>query len=323
MSEATAERSGSGVTELERRETNGSADRWALSMLGDALRTARAQGDARPPLAVVAACLQELGVGFGERRNVAEISLEQGRDEWLQRLSSGSRSKSALVAYRVAIDDLRSYLDRKSLTGGVLREETVVAYLDDYRTRARPAPATYYRRFTVLRRFFRWFSRRANVADPFLDLEGPRKPHQEADWLTPEEFARLLRAAAAPLRRRPGLAERDRLVLVALVVTGLRRAELIALDWGDLDLDSERPSLLSSRVPRPRPAWFRRAATRLHRALLPRQMGSEEKRRSGEQGRGDGALFCRIEEWLVGHRASVRADASPRCRRLRGSACRL
>lgn len=186
-------------------------------------------------------------MGFGERRFGSAISLEQGRDEWLQRLRSADRSRSLLVAYRVAIDDLRGFLDRKSLAGDILREETIVAYLDDYRRRARPAPASYYRRFLVLRRFLRWFSRRANVPDPFLDLEAPRKPQQEAEWLTVEEFARLLCAASAPLRRRSGLAERDRFVLVALVATGLRRSELVALNWGDLDLASDHPSLLVRR----------------------------------------------------------------------------
>jgi site-specific recombinase XerD len=234
VSELAVDRFDSGVVPVERRGADGIADRHALSMLRDELRTARAQGDARPPLAVVAACLQELGVGFGDRRIGSTISLEQGRDEWLQRLRSADRSRSLLVAYRVAIDDLRGFLDRKSLTGEVLREETIVAYLDDYRRRMRPAPA----------RFFRWFSRRANVPDPFLDLEAPRKPQQEADWLTAEEFTRLLRAASAPLRRRPGLVERDRFVLVALVATGLRRSELVALNWGDLDLASDQPSLL-------------------------------------------------------------------------------
>jgi integrase len=33
-------------------------------------------------------------------------------------------------------------------------------------------------------------------------------------------------------------------VLLALAATGLRRAELLALDWGGLDLDGARPSLL-------------------------------------------------------------------------------
>lgn len=213
-------------------------------MLRDALRAARDAGETRPPLAVVANCLQELGIPSWPATTRPTVSLEQGRDEWLQRLRSSNRSPSALIAYRVAIDDLRQHLDRRGHSGDVLDEETIVAYLDDYRRRLQPAPATYYRRFVVLRRFFRWFSRRANVPDPFLDLEGPRKPQQEADWLTQAEFARLLRAAGSPLRRRPGLAERDRLVLIALVLTGLRRSELLALNWGDLDLDSAHPSLL-------------------------------------------------------------------------------
>src|SRR5205823_5970653 len=90
-------------------------------------------------------------------------------------------------------------------------------------------------------------SRRSDIPDPFLDLEPPAKPQQEADWLTPGEFGRLLAAAGQPRRRRPGLAERDQLVLLALVATGLRRSELLALNWHDLELESERPTLLVRR----------------------------------------------------------------------------
>jgi integrase/recombinase XerC len=126
----------------------------------------------------------------------------------------------------------------------VFEEATIVDHLADYQRRARPAPATYYRRFGLLRRFLRWLSRRSGLPDPFLELEPPPKPQQEADWLTEEEFARLLAAAEHPCRRRNGLAERDRLVLLALVQTSLRRSELIALEWCEVDLESERPSLL-------------------------------------------------------------------------------
>lgn len=93
----------------------------------------------------------------------------------------------------------------------------------------------------------RWLSARHGIPDPFLDLEPPPRPRQESDWLTPAEFAVLLSAAGRPVRRREGLAERDRLVLVALVTTGLRRAELLSLDWGHLDLDAEHPTLLVRR----------------------------------------------------------------------------
>jgi integrase/recombinase XerC len=170
------------------------------------------------------------------------FALHQARDDWLGRLQAARRSDSALSAYRIAIDDLLEWTGERGRS--VFEEATIVDYLAAYQQRARPAPATYYRRFGLLRRFLRWLSRRNGLPDPFLELEPPPKPQQEADWLTEQEFARLLTAAEQPPRSRAGLAERDRLVLLTLVQTGLRRAELIALDWSDLELDESRPSLL-------------------------------------------------------------------------------
>ena len=217
------------------------ADRAALAALEAALVEAREAADDRPPLVVLAACLGQLGSPPAPTV-VSAASLRQARDDWLRRLETAHKSESALVAYRVAIDDLLDWCE-----GGrrnVLDEQTIVDYLSAYEQRAHPAPATYYRRFLLLRRFLRWASRRDGVPDPFLDLEPPPKPRQERDWLTPEEFRRLLDAAGHPQRNLPGLAERDRLALLALVTTGLRRSELCALEWRDLDLDGRKRSLL-------------------------------------------------------------------------------
>src|SRR5437763_4197908 len=89
--------------------------------------------------------------------------------------------------------------------------------------------------------------------DPFLDLDPPPKPRQERDWLNPEEFRRLLDAAGRPERNLPGLSERDQLAVLALVTTGLRRSELWALEWRDLELDgrercSSAPARAASRA---------------------------------------------------------------------------
>ena len=219
------------------------SDRLAFATLEQALREARSQGDLRPPLVVLAACLDELGVALPQRSG-RSVSLEQAKEQWLQRLRNANRSRGTIAAYRVALDDLLDFLDRRELRERAFHEETITSYLSDYRRRLTPAAATYYRRFTLLRRFFRWLSRRSGVSDPFLELEPPGKPQQEADWLTPEEFQRLLDAAARPQRMLPGLVARDQFVLRVLVTTGLRRAELLALNWGDLDLESERASAL-------------------------------------------------------------------------------
>jgi site-specific recombinase XerD len=221
-------------------------DRAALVALEAALTEARHEDDRRPPFVVLAGAFSELGVTPPRPQPTPEL-IARARDDWLRRLRSSERSESAVRAYRVAIGDLLAWTEREDRGGELFEERTIVDYLDEYRRRASPAAATYHRHFLLLRRFMRWLSRRDGVPDPFLDLEPPPRPQQEREWLTPEEFQRLLAAAARPRRRLPGLAERDRLVLLALGLTGLRRSELVALDWRDLSLDGPKASLLVRR----------------------------------------------------------------------------
>ena len=226
------------------RSMSRSADQAALAALEAALVDARASEDDRPPLVVIASCLGQLNGSAASTPPAScdGTALRQARDEWLRRLETSQKSQSAQVAYRVAIDDLLDWSEPRRRS--VLDEATIVDYLSAYRQRAHPAPATYYRRFLLLRRFLRWVCRRVGALDPFRDLDPPPKPRQERDWLTREEFRRLLDAAGKPERNLPGLAERDQLVLVALVTTGLRRSELCALEWRDLELDGRKRTLL-------------------------------------------------------------------------------
>jgi integrase/recombinase XerC len=257
------------------------ADRATLVCLRESLREARRAGDHRSPFAIIAASLGELGVELPERSD-RPVDLQEARNEWLQRVRSSRRAESTVTAYRIALDDFLKWLRDQGELGRRCREQTVVAYLEDYRRRNGPAAATYYRRFTLLRRFFRWLSSRSGTPDPFLELEPPRKPAQAADWLTPAEFGRLLRAAAEPVRAHRGMPERDRLVLLTLVVTGLRRLELIGLDWGDVDLEGERPSLLvrSGKGGRPR-----------RQPLVPALASELSSIRARERPHADSAVF--------------------------------
>jgi integrase/recombinase XerC len=254
-----------------------SADQAALAALQAALVDARASEDDRPPLVVLASCLGQFDgppVSAPPVASCDSASLRQARDDWLRRLETSRKSKSSLVAYRVAIDDLLDWSEPRRRS--VLEEATIVDYLSAYEQRAHPAPATYYRRFLLLRRFLRWVSRRVGVPDPFRDLDPPPKPRQERDWLTREEFRRLLDAAGKPDRNLPGLAERDQLTLLTLVTTGLRRSELCALEWQDLELDGRKKSLLvrhgkgdKSRS-QPIPARLARELRRVRDARQPR-----------------------------------------------------
>lgn len=226
--------------------TFGPADRLALGALEATLAQARENDDRRPALEVIAGSLLELGVRAAPSARSARL-LAHDRDAWLRRLRSVERGESTVNAYRIAIDDLLAWAERERRGEELFEERAIVDYLDDYRRRRKPAVATYYRRFVLPRCFMQWLSRREGTPDPFLELAPPAKPQQERDWLTREEFAVMLAATEHPGKHRPGIVRRDRLVLMALVLTGLRRAKLIKVQWRDLYLESACPSPLVHR----------------------------------------------------------------------------
>jgi integrase/recombinase XerC len=79
------------------------------------------------------------------------------------------------------------------------------------------------------------FACREGVLDhnPAATVRTPKQPRRLPRHLRPGEVETLL---AAPAGDQP-LARRDRALLETLYATGLRVAELVSLDWRDLDLD--------------------------------------------------------------------------------------
>lgn len=89
------------------------------------------------------------------------------------------------------------------------------------------------RALSALRTFFRWACRVGEAAsNPAQRVRTPKAPQLLPRHLRPGEIEALL---AAPAGDEP-MAQRDRAILELLYATGLRVAELVALDWRDLEL---------------------------------------------------------------------------------------
>ena len=89
------------------------------------------------------------------------------------------------------------------------------------------------RALSALRTFFRWACRVGEAtANPAQRVRTPKAPQTLPRHLRPGEIEVLL---AAPSGDSP-MAQRDRAILELLYATGLRVAELVGLDWRDLDL---------------------------------------------------------------------------------------
>ena len=90
-----------------------------------------------------------------------------------------------------------------------------------------PTPARSRATVLPLRLVFRWARARGIVAvDPTDGLELPEKSSRQRVPPSPADAARLLAAAPHP----------DRPVWATAMLAGLRRGELLALDWANVDL---------------------------------------------------------------------------------------
>jgi integrase len=133
----------------------------------------------------------------------------------------------------------------------------------------RPAVSSQARATAALKCFFRFLVEEERlVRDPALPLRTPKKREALPDVLTMGELERLLvQPGRHELweRHSPGKPERDRLLLALMAYAGLRRSELLGLDWDDVDLSRRllhttregRPTADDSDPPRARPTLRR------------------------------------------------------------------
>lgn len=226
-------------------------DRLALGAIEAALRDAREAEDRRPALEVLASSLAELKARGLACERSAQLVLREA-DAWVAQLQRAQRSETTVRAYRGAIDDLLAWAQRERRGSDLFERQGIIDYLDDYRDRQNPSPASYHHRFGLLRTFLGWVARRQGTPNPLLELQAPPDPRRRQrqlarQWITREEFAGILDAAEHPLNDRPGRIERDKLVLLAILLTGISAKELLAVRWTDVELDDPCPTLIVHR----------------------------------------------------------------------------
>lgn len=172
----------------------------------------------------------------------------------------------------------RPYLD-EDLTLAGMDERTIREFLT-YLKRERGYTAQgINRKLACLKSYFRFLEHEGHVErSPVAEVRSARGGRLLPKVLTLQEVERLLETAAERTRRHPGklAALRDRAILELFYATGIRLAELVGLDLGDLDL--ERQSCrVTGKGNKQRFVFLNRSAVRaLEEYLAVRPRGREQ-----------------------------------------------
>lgn len=144
-------------------------------------------------------------------------------------------------AYERDVRACLAYLRRRGIADlALVRPPDLRAFLADEAKR-RPAAGSQARTVAALKCFFRFLVENEYLErDPAHVLRTPKKREALPDVLDRRELVRLLAVVERDdvwERHVPGKRERDRLLLALFAYAGLRRGELLGLDWDDVDLE--------------------------------------------------------------------------------------
>jgi site-specific recombinase XerD len=167
--------------------------------------------------------------------NLTAGDLTKLRGSFTISLRSARKSPRTVQSYLEALDQLTAYLDANGMPTQASRitREHIEAFLVSLHDAGR-SPATVANRYRSLQQFWRWCREEGEVTEsPMRNMTQPAVPAQPVAVLTDDQ----VRALLATCKGRGFDDLRDAAIIRLLYDTGLRRAELLGLTVGDVDLE--------------------------------------------------------------------------------------
>jgi site-specific recombinase XerD len=147
-------------------------------------------------------------------------------------LRAENKSDRTVETYLEAVTQLAAFLEPRGVKLADAGRQDVEAFLGELLARWKPATA--HNRYRALRVFYAWLEDEGEAAaDPMRKLKPPSVPEQPAPVLTAELLQRLLVVCGG----RHFEARRDRALILLLLDSGGRRAEIAGMRVDDVDFE--------------------------------------------------------------------------------------
>lgn len=155
-------------------------------------------------------------------------------------------SPRTVVAYRQDLEKFTDFLDTRGKTNieSVSRDDirAFISELSHNGIKKPNAAVTIARKISSIKSFCKYLVRYGLLqTNPAADVETPKLPHKEPNYLTPEEHLALL--AAVRRAATPFYLARDVAIVTTFLGTGVRLSELVGLTLDCVKFESSQPTI--------------------------------------------------------------------------------
>lgn len=158
------------------------------------------------------------------------LDLDSLLASWLRELRGERKSPHTISSYEAAARSFLAFCAEQEIPAE-LTKSNVIGWLG---AQGGNTTSTVRLRLTAIKLFARWLANAEGLdADAVLAVKPPKSDQPAVPDLSEAELGRMLKACGGTELRD----KRDKAMLVLLAETGLRAAEMLALDVTDIDLD--------------------------------------------------------------------------------------
>ena len=185
------------------------------------------------------------------------IIFEENLKSYWKYLEASGNAKSTVKNYRREAERLLDYLNDRDTNIKYLDFDTISIYLSDSKKQRNLSQNPYSKLVVIIRSFLSFLHRREIIPkDPTSEIKVPKKVNKEREYLSESDIKKVEKYFDNRKEKYRGENSRNRIIFYLGIYCGLRKAEIIKLNWENLDFNECRIKIIESKGGKDRVVYF-------------------------------------------------------------------
>jgi integrase/recombinase XerC len=177
--------------------------------------------------------------------------------QYSNKLKATGKAQITIKNYLVEIKRFLAFLKEGKCSLELLNNGLLNSYLSEAKLRRKLDRNSFSKLVVITRNFLKFlYKNKITAEDLSMDLVTPKKVRTEREYLSENDIKKVEQYLNSKIENYKGENQRDRIIFYLGVQCGLRKSEIIHLDWQDINFNDNRIKILKGKGSKDRVVFF-------------------------------------------------------------------